>query len=534
MLKKLLVMLLIMGLIISLAACGNNATPKETTSEKPSEEKTEEPEKVVDKSTLTIAINADMGTLDPGVSMDNLAWKITYPTYERLVEFDGSSTEVKAGLAKKWELSEDGLKWKFYLEQGHKFADGTDVNADAVKFTFDRILKIGKGPSDTFGVIESVEVIDPYKVEFTLKNPFPPFISTLAANYGGIVNPKVMDNEKDGDLAQGYLASNTAGSGVYQLSEWKKGEYIKLTLNPSTSADPAFKTVFFKLIPDASGARLQLERKDIDIAEGIPVDQLKELENNEDIAMVQEPSLFVDYVYVNSTKGNEALKNPKVRQAISYAIDYDSIVNQVMQGYATQMRGPIPEGLWGHDENAKQYTYDVETAKKLFTEVGVNSLELDLLYADRFPNWEQEALIIQANLADIGISVNLSKVAYATMREMLDTGDFDLAMGVWSPDYGDPFMFMNYWFDSENQGLAGNRAFYTNEKVDELIREAAKISDRQKREELYKEAQAIAIDEAPYLYLYQRDAVLPMLKELKGYVYNPMLEGIYNLSEMSK
>jgi len=167
-------------------------------------------------------------------------------------------------------------------------------------------------------------------------------------------------------------------------------------------------------------------------------------------------------------------------------------------------------------------------------EAGVSNLSLTLLYSDARTWWETEALTLQAFLADIGVELKLNKIANATSREMIDKGEFDLALGVWSPDFGDPFMFMNYWFDSNNFGLAGNRAFYKNDKVDELVRKAATTNDQAEREKLYQEAQKIVIDEAPYIYLYQKDFLLPISKRVKGFVYNPMLEGIYNLAEMSK
>lgn len=484
--------------------------------------------------TLFVAINADQGTLDPAVTFDNGAWKITYPTYQRLVEYDGATTEVKPGLAKEWKVSDDGLTWTFTLAEGNKFSDGTPVTAEAVKFTFDRTLKIQKGPADVYNVIKEVKVDSPTSVTFVLNQNFPPFLSTLAANYGGIVNPKVMEQEKDGDLGQNYLANNTMGSGPYQLSEWRKGEYIKLTLNPHSSVKPAIQNVFFKIVPDATSQRLQLEQGEIDIAEGIPKEQLKAVMAFPNVEVLQEPSLAVDYVYVNSTKGNPALQNPKVRQALSYAVDYDALTSSVQEGFATQMRGPIPKGLWGHDESAHQYKRDVEKAKALLAEAGVSNLKLDLLYSDNKAWWETEALALQSFFADVGVTLNLKKIAYATSREMMDKGEFDLALGVWSPDFGDPYMFMNYWFDSNNFGLAGNRAFYKNDKVDELVRKAAQINDKAEREKLYKEAQNIVIDEAPYLYLYQMDFQLPISKQVKGFVFNPMLEGIYNLADMSK
>lgn len=519
---KLISIVLSLLLIFTLSACSPNAN----SNDKAGVSNT--------KDTFVVAMTSDEGTLDPAVTMDNSAWKITYPTYERLVDYDGASTNVKPALAKSWTVSKDGLTWTFDLVQGHKFADGTVVDANAVKFTFDRTLKIAKGPSEVYGVISEVKVENPTKVTFVLKKDFPPFLSTLAANYGGIVNPNVMKHEKNNDMGQNYMASQTMGSGAYQLTEWKKGQYLKLELNPNASIKPALKTVYFKIVGDSSAQRLQLKKGEIDIAEGIPVEQINEVKKLNNVSIMQKPSLLVDYLYVNTSKGNPALQNSKVRQALSYAIDYNALIQAVQQGYAKQMRGPIPEGLWGHDDNAKQYTHDVQKAKDLLKQAGVSNLSLDLLYSDHATWWETEALTIQANLADIGVKVNPKKVAYATMRDMIDKGQFDLCTGLWSPDYGDPFMFMNNWFDSGNFGLAGNRAFYKNDQVDQLIRNAATINDQAERTKLYNQAQQIVIDEAPYIYLYQKNFLLPVNKKVKGFVYNPMLEGIYNLAQISK
>ncbi|WP_274378635.1 ABC transporter substrate-binding protein [Desulforamulus profundi] len=130
--------------------------------------------------------------------------------------------------------------------------------------------------------------------------------------------------------------------------------------------------------------------------------------------------------------------------------------------------------------------------------------------------------------------MELEKLAWATLRDKVDRADFDICLGVWSPDYADPHMFMNYWFDSNNHGLAGNRAFYKNDQVDQLLREAARISDQKKRTELYRQAQDIVMEEAPYILLFQNNTLLPMRKNIEGYVYNPMLESMYNFEGMKK
>jgi len=486
-------------------------------------------------STLTVAMASDEGTLDPGVSMDNAAWKITYPAYERLVQYHGANATVQGSLATNWTVSEDGKTWTFTLKSGDKFPDGTPVDANAVKFTFDRLLKINQGPAGDFGELQSVNVVSPTEVQFNLKAPFAAFLSSLAANYGSIIDPQVMSHQTNGDMGQSYLASHTMGSGPYQLKDWKKGQYLELTVNPSyDGVKPSLTQVYFNIIGDPSSQRLQLEKGQVDIAEGITSDQIKTLTSETGITVLNKPSMLVDYVYLNTSKGNAVLQNKLVRQAISYAIDYNGIIQSSQSGYATQMRGPVPTGLWGHDDSLTQYSYDISKAKQLMAQANVKNATLTLLYSDHESWWPSEALAIQSNLAQIGITVKLQQVQYATERAMLDKGQFDLSLGVWSPDYADPYMFMNFWFDSNNFGLAGDRAFYSNPQVDSLIRQAASISDQAQRTKLYDEAQQIVVSDAPYVYLYQTNYLLPMTSHVQGFVYNPMLEGIYNLAQMSK
>ena len=487
-------------------------------------------------STLKVDMASDVETMDPAVTVDNATWKLTYPCYERLVGYKGASTDLQPALAKSWKSSDGGKVWTFELASGHKFSDGTPVDAAAVKFSFDRLLKINQGPAGSFTEIAKVEAPTATTVKFTLKSPFAPFPSTLATNYASIINPKVMDHQKGGDQGQAYLSNQTMGSGAYMLKEHLKGQSLTLGLNPHYEGPkPSITTAVFQVVTDPSAQRLQLQKGDVDIAEGITVDQLKPLESAAGITVVKKPSLLVNYVYMNTSKGAPALKNTKVRQAISYAVDYKGLIQASQQGNAVQMRGPIPEGMWGHDDSLMQYTYDPAKAKALLASANVGTVgPLTLLYSDHEPWWPTEALAIQSSLKKIGIQVKLSKVEYATQRALLDKGSFDLSFGVWSPDYADPYMFMNFWFDSNLGGLAGNRAFYKNPAVDKLIRQAAVLSDQSQRKALYQKAQKIVVNDPPYIYLYQTEFLLPMRDNVKGFVFNPMLEGIYNLTEMSK
>jgi peptide/nickel transport system substrate-binding protein len=238
-------------------------------------------------------------------------------------------------------------------------------------------------------------------------------------------------------------------------------------------------------------------------------------------------------VYLNNKKA--PLDNIKVRQALNYAIDHNAIIQGAIKGKGIQLKGPIPEGLWGYDPNAKGYSLNIEKGKQLLAEAGfAQGLTLKLLYSDYKSFWESEALLLQDNLAKIGVKVELEKIAWATLRDKVDRADYDLCLGAWSPDYADPQTFMTYWYDSRMFGLAGNRAFYKNDAVDALLREAEQISDQGARTKLYQQAQAIVLEEAPYILLFQSNSMVAMRKNVQGYVYNPMLESMYNFESMKK
>lgn len=484
-------------------------------------------------STLVIAAPADVRILDPAVNFDNASWRQTYVGYDRLVQYDGSSTRIKPMLAKSWEVSKDAKVYTFKLRKDARFHDGTVVDAKAVKFSFDRLKKIGKGPSEAFAPLKEVQVVDQFTVRFILDYPFGPFLSTLATNGASIVNPRVMEFEKDGDLGQAYLADRMMGSGPYKIKEWVRDQRLVLEANNDYwGGRPRIQQVIIRIVPESSAQRMMLLKGEVDIAEGILIDQYAKLRNEPNVTVFEAPSQLTNIVYMNNKR--PPLNNPKVRQALSYAVDYEGIIKHVLQGNATQMRGPIPRGMWGYDENLLQYKYDPAKAKRLLAEAGYpNGFKLKIMYADRVPTWEQEVLALQASFAEIGVKLEPELYAWPTLREKVDRADFDLSMGIWSPDYADPYMFMHYWFHSSNQGLSGNRAFYKNEKVDALLEQAAMSPSQQERIRLYQQAQKIIIEEPPYIFLYQRNFLLPMSKRVKGFVFNPMLENIYNFQNMS-
>lgn len=255
-----------------------------------------------------------------------------------------------------------------------------------------------------------------------------------------------------------------------------------------------------------------------------------EIQNKVNVA--EYPSLRVTYLYLNNSKA--PLNQADLRRAISWSTDYQGMVNGILSGNGKQMRGPIPEGMWGYDATAMQYNHDETKAKAEWDKVTSKPTSLTFLYSDNDPNWEPIALATQSSLNKLGIIVKLEKLANATMRDRVGKGDYDIAIGNWSPDFADPYMFMNYWFESDKKGLPGNRSFYENSEVDKLLRNALATTDQTQRTRDYQQAQKIVIDDAAYVYLFQKNYQLAMNKEVKGFVFNPMLEQVFNINTMSK
>lgn len=483
--------------------------------------------------TLVIGKPADLQTVDPGVTFDNNDWTVTYPAYQRLmrykVENGKGSTDVEGDLASGWTVSPDNLVWTFTLKPGNKFDDGSEVTAEAVKFSVERLMKLKQGPSSIFPADMTVEAVDAHTVRFTLQKPFAPFLFALAHDGASVINPEVAKHGKEMDS---WLAGHTAGSGAYRLASWQKGQMLTLEPNPHYAGKaPALKQVVIRVIAEPSVRRLQLEQGDLDIIEDLPEDQVKALEQKPGFVTTAYPSLRVTYLYLNNKRA--PLNDVNARKAVVNALDYQGIVEGIAMGKAQRMNGPIPDGMWGHDPSLPLPNQDMDIAQAALSDAP-KVRELQFLYSDKDPAWEPIGLTLQAGLASLGVNVKMEKLANATFRERLGSGDFDVAIGNWSPDFADPYMFMNFWFDSSNAGLAGNRSFYSNAKVDQLVREAASVSGIAQRKELYQQAQNIVLLDNAYAYLYQKAYTVPMRAEVKGYVFNPMLEQVFDFTAMSK
>ena len=524
-----MLIVLILVLSMGLTACGKAGETTGTSAE---------------AVTLTIADALQPSSLDIATEYEAAAMAVNRVVYERLVRYKGDTTEIEPELATSWDISPDGKEYTFHLREGVKFHDGTDFNAEAVKFSFERMLTINQGPAWMFSSIDSIEAVDALTVKFILKEPFSAFLPVLANIWGtGIISPKsVTDNTVDNDSAKTYMQDHMVGTGPYKFVEWVHGDHITLERNmdywggwPEKDGKPIDRVVI-KFITEPATQRLQLEKGDLDIAMNISVDDLEAVSKESGIKLVDEPSLMGTYIRFNMTK--EPLNNPKVREAIRYALDYDAMINQILLGHAIQMQGPAAIGLPGHNDNLPVFKQDIEKAKQLMTESGVATpLTLEYVYETGQEDRRMVGELLQSNLAEIGINLEIHTLPWESIWGRVSAEDKsqtpDLTANGWWPDYADVQDYLYPMYHSSQWPPASlNIGFYGNTEVDKLLDEALAEPDEAARNTLYEKAQELIVNDVASLDLYQKTMTIMMRDWVTGFVYNPIYTEAFNLYDM--
>ncbi|MCW5850313.1 MAG: ABC transporter substrate-binding protein [Anaerolineae bacterium] len=480
------------------------------------------------KATLIYGMGADPTNLDPHQTVDGLSLIAMNRCYDRLVEVKpgepkpGAPLEVQADAAESWDVSADGKTYTFKLRKGLKFADGSPLDAQAVKASFDRLMAINKSAASNIRQLTKTDAVDDVTVKMTLSEPYPYFLPMIGSYASSIINPKAFANEKDGDKAQAWLANNCMGSGPYVISEWTRGQRLVLDYNKNWyGKEPAIKRVIVKIVPESTNLLLQLEKGDLDFMSPVSIPEMLTLQGKAGVKMVEVPSFLLILAYLNNTK--PPLDNVKVRQAMNYAINYDQVIKELIQGKGRRLKGPLAFGMEGYDESLAGYNYDPAKAKQLLTEAGYpNGFEITLTYATQgAPGADDIAQAAAAYLGEVGIKVKIEKVAEPTRRERIDKSDFVWSVGGWTPPVPIPPWTMDKWYLCANRGLNANRAFYCNQKADELVTKAATEVDSAKRIQMYRDAQKIMVEEAPYILFYQANQLIAYRDNLEGFEIKP-------------
>ncbi len=487
--------------------------------------------------TLIVGRGGDSAALDPAIVTDGESLKIAQQVFDTLLDYKEGTTEVMPSLAESWTISEDALTYTFKLREGVKFHDGTDFNADAVVFNFERWSDTKskyKFEGDSFDyydsmfgpeeerVIASVTATDPTTVVFKLNKPQAPFLQNLAMTCFGIASPKAIEDEKEN------FKSNPVGTGPFVFKEWKRSDSITLDKNPNYWQEglPKMDQVIIRSIPDNTARYNALQNGEIDMMEDLSPDDLASLEANPALQKINRPPFNVAYLGFNTTK--KPFDDPKVRVALNHAVDKQGLIDAFFAGQAEPAVNPIPPTLWGYNKSVEDYPYDLAKAKQLLADAGYpNGIEQELTFyampvpRPYMPDGRKVAEVIQASFEQIGVKVKIESPEWATYLEDLKNGTKDdLFIIGWTGDNGDPDNFFYPLLDKDSIG-GNNYSQYDSKEFHDLVVKAQQETDQAERSKLYEQAQVVVKKDAPWVPLVHSTPLLAAKAELKGYVPSP-------------
>ncbi len=528
-------------LSLVLIGCSNDEEEPEQSeeTEEPGEtkEETEEPTESEEPAestggTLIYARGGDSTALDPITTTEGETFRVTENIFESLLTYGEQDTTIQPNLAKEWDVSDDGLTYTFTLEEGVKFHDGTDFNAEAVVYNFERWMNgdaeqfpyytmFGGYKGDEGHIIESVEATDEHTVVFTLKRPQAPFLKNLAMSPFGIASPTALE-----EMGAEEFNQNPVGTGPFKFVEWRREERIVLEKNPDYWKEglPKLDEVIYTVIPDNSARLNALMTGEVDLIDGLNPSDIQRVEDDPNLQIIERPSMNVGYLGFTVNRDNP-LSDPAVRVALSHAVPKKDLIEAFYAGYAEPAKTVMPPSVEGYNDEIEDYAYDPELAKELLAEAGYpDGFEIDLWYMPvprpYIPEGEKIAEVIQQSFAQVGVTANLQTTDWASYIEQATAGEFDAFLLGWTGDNGDADNFIYTLLDKDSIG-SNNNTHYANDELHDILIEAQTITDQEQRNELYKQAQEIIHKDAPWVPLVHSTPVVAAKKSVSGYVPHP-------------
>jgi peptide/nickel transport system substrate-binding protein len=497
---------------------------------------------------LVVARASDALLLDPARVADDESVEITEQLYDRLLHWKPGSSEIVPGLAMTWQVDATGRVWTFQLRDGVTFHDGTPMDADAVVFSFER-QRDPQHPfhrtdfqywNNQFRNIQRVEKVAPMIVRITIDRPYAPFEANVAMFCVSIVSPTAV--AKWGDA----FADNPVGTGPFVFERWDKGERIVMRKNPSYwGGAPQFDRLVFEVIRDPRQRLVALESGAVDVASAILPAELQYVELHPALTLHRAPSNNIAYLAMNMSR--PPFDDQRIRRAINHAINKEPIVHMAYQGLAVPADGPLPPDQWGHHVPQMRYRYDPDQAKELIAaavEDGVlpaPGSPLAPTYRLFVPSTprpyisdpERVARTLVANLADVGLPVELVLQPYAEHRRAVQAGEHDLAVFGWVGDNGDPDNFLYVLFDRDTAeaGRASNIAFYRDGETHDLLVRAQEAPSRAQREDLYARVQDRLSEHAPWVPLAHTKVVYAARRDVGNVRLMPTGHIVYAMTE---
>jgi len=444
---------------------------------------------------IVIAQGADPTTLDPHMHAENFTFAVVHNVFDPLVRRTVKDGQLahEPGVAASW-ASVNPTTWEFKLRPGVKFHNGEDLNAEAVKFSIERVLNPDQKARWrwAFVDIERVEIADPLTLRIVTKRPFPTLITNLAYAMP-LVPPKYVRDKGDA-----YVATHPVGSGPFKFVRWRKDDELVLEANESYwGGAPRVKTLIWKPIPEESTRVAALVGGQVDVARGVPPNLVKQIEGNARTRVAKVPSALNIHIVLD-TLAEGPLRDVRVRQAINYGVDKDAIIKSVLEGNGSPLGGPLTPVMFGYDAQVKPYPYDPERAKRLLADAGhAQGLALTLNSPNgRYIKDKEVAEAISGQLQKIGV------------KAPVVTHEWGGYVGKW-PEGLSPMYMLGWAATWDADGIlypllrSGQRfARWNNPDFDRLIETGRTTLDTAERRRIYGQASRLAHDEAPWLFLW--------------------------------
>lgn len=468
--------------------------------------------------------------IDPAKASDNPSMEFMMLVYEPLVFVDPATAGLIPVLATSWDSSADKKEWIFNLRPNVKFHDGTSFTAASVKETVERDMTIGQGESYVLGEVERVEVIDELTAKFYLRIPQPDFVFGLSRVFISS-SEAVAAHEEGGDLAQGWFAENAVGTGAYELMTWDRGQQIiaeKFEDYWRGWEGRHVDQVILRCVPEPGTQYLMMERGEGHGATSIPLEDAVKLRDN--------PALRVEayggdpmYIVMNTNRG--PLSNKLVRQAVAHAFDAALYREVVMEGFAKELAGPLPNHMWGALKDLKSVPFDLEKTKELLAKAGYpdGGFTLKFRYFQPFLFAQAAALMLQENLKEVGINMEIEGLPWAAFTAMVANLEARTELGMIAVFAGNPIpdILLRPMYHSNSEGHWAYWG-YDNPTFNHVLDAATQELDDNVRCKLYEIAQEIIYYDYASIFVMQRPSILVFDDHVKGFNFSAYYATIPN------
>jgi peptide/nickel transport system substrate-binding protein len=484
---------------------------------------------------ITIGVISDPVMFLPTHTQDSASSDVEEMLFNQLVRVD-ENIEMQKELAVDWEESDDGLTYTFEIHEGVTFHDGEPLTAEDVEFTFNIFLDEDyTGPrAGNFRALEEVEALDETTIEFRLSEPDARFISNLGGD-AGILPKHLLEDVDATELEEHDFARNPIGSGPFQFDSWQDGQYVQLTAYEDYwEGAPHLERITFSIVGDQNALMAQIEGGDVDVGI-VPATDYSTAEGWEEQGLVNlQSTLGYQYNYMGYNLRLDMFSDKETRQALTHAIDRQTIIDQVGQGQGEVAHGPVSPLSWAYPDEMPEFEYDPEKARELLAEAGWEEGADGILERDgeRFSFTlktnsgnqirEDISVVVQSMLNEVGVEVEVEYVEWGAFIDQINPPNFDFDAVVLGWSLGTDPDPRAIWHSEEIEaGL--NNIGYARDDVDELIDKNVLIVDQDERAEALDEIFQMIAEDQPYTFLYYPNDLKVIPTNLEGFVHHPRL-----------